>query len=455
MVVSTPKTKRNPARLTAAVVLASCVGGAAILAASPAVALDGFDGGKTYSFNPSTGIFKTDTEGSALDGAIFEITVATDSVIRVGAFGAFDRIDPATWAFDSVNAHPDMTWDEYVAWQINEHNVEIEENRPAYDVLIAQRDAIDPIAAQAAIDAYDAAVAEAAPFKDAYDAAAAAATAHADEMAMLEALGADRTQEQTDRLAVLMGTWGDVQAARDDALAVYQPYGQAVSDLSAANAQGIEDLTALPEIEATIATFGDMTPWTTDSHGVDQGAFDTAMAAWKAQNNPKVARSLAQAACNTLYGLPLAPVGSTPGEFGGTEYTYLVASCDGAASAPIGSVIRSLTEIQAPEGFVLDGTTYVVRQTGETTLSWGDETLSIRDASLHVTNERIEEQPVEPEEPPVTPEEPPVTPEQPKPETPTLAQTGADGSSAVALGGIAALLAATGAALAFRRRTAE
>lgn len=447
---NTQNRKTRPARL-AAVTLASCLGvGAVAFGTAPAMALDGFEGGKTYSFNPSTGIFKTDVEGTALDGAVFEISVATDQVYRVGAFGAYDRINPATWGVDSVSAHPDMTWDEYVAWMVDEHNTEVEGNRPAYDALVAQRDAIDPVAAQAAIDAYDAAVVTAQPLKDAYGTAAAAATAHADEMTMLEALGADRTQEQTDRLAVLLGTWGDVQTARDDTLAIYQPYGQAVSDLSAANAQGIEDLAALPEIEAAIATFGDMTPWTTDSHGVDQAAFDVAMAAWKVENDPNVARSLAQAECNTLYGLPLTPIGSTPGEFGGTNYTYRIASCDGVASAPIGSVIRSLTEVEAPEGYVLDGTTYFVTQTSETSLSWGGESLSIRDASLHVVNERVEEPPVTPEEPPVAPEVP-VTPEEPKQET--LATTGSD--APIALAGVAGLLAAAGGALTFlRRRTA-
>lgn len=461
MVVNTArksKSKPKAGRRFGVAVLASCIGAGTILAAAPsAFALDGWDM-KSVPQNPSVSISKTDAEtGAPLSGAVFEVTVRNPHSLFIGIGGAYDLVDPATYSFTTASEHAKLTWEEYRDREIERHNATIAADLPRYNALIAQRDAIDPVAAQAAIDAYNEAVAEAAPYQAAYDAARAAADAHAAEMTELEALGASRTPEQTARLAVLMGEWAGVQAARDDALAAYQPFGQAVSDLSAANAQGINDLAALPGILAELAAFPDMTVWTADENGVDQADFEARSAAWHAVNDTRVAASTAQAACNETWGVPTTPI-----RVEGLTQTYLIATCEGVGSLPVGSIPEgNIVEVTAPDGYVLDGTVFTAQRYSEATFRFRDANVSVFGGVMSFTNvaEPPVEPPVEPEEPetPVKPEEP-KTPEKPEtPKTPeTLAYTGSDANGALAAGGIAAaLLAAGGALFAFRRRTAS
>lgn len=454
MVVNTArksKSKPKAGRRFGVAVLASCIGAGTILAAAPsAFALDGQDT-KSANFNANVSISKTDAEtGAPLSGAVFRVEVRNPSKFYVAPFGFYDLVDPSTWTFGSAADVPYMTTDEFVQYKVDRHNAALTPYQSEIDALVAQvLDASTIAAHEATVAEWQAAVDAAAPFNAASAAANAERQRLADEIIALQDAGQPVPVE-------LAQAHADAQAAQDAALAAAAPYNDAVDALAggAQVARAALDASTAAQSELNTRFPTGYTAWTLTDNAVDTAAFEASMPAWIAEGDALRAAGLAQAECNAQWGVSTAPT-----DLGGGVYQYDIATCDGVATLPIGSTPVAITEIAAPEGYVLDGTRYETPRVSEVGFIFNGGEFTTRDGVLPVTNQAEPpvdppvDPPVEPPvEPPVTPEEP-KTPEQPKAEE--LAYTGSD-TNVGALAGIAGLLALAGGALfAFRRRTAS
>lgn len=452
--MKTQKTKA--ARVVLGTVLASCIGGAALLGASPAMA-----GGADQS--PATlSISKTDSEtGAPLDGAVFRVTGR--AMTGLYWYDAIARFDPATYTFDTAAGLPRPTLDSVVADAIQHHNDGIVGNQAMIDGFLAQ--VLDPAAVathEATIAEWQTAVDEATPYNDAVSAAVAERQRLANEILAIQQSGGTPD-------AALVAAWQAAQDAQTAAIAVAQPYRDAVTALAsgASNAQSAITASMDAQRELRKRFPGGYTLWTDTDNGVNAAGLQAGLDSWNATTGAGAIASASQMDCNAEWGVPTAPTVNADG-----SYSWLVAVCGGVGTLPLGVQPTSIQETVAPEGYVLDDTVYPLAYTGGYNLDFrGTEYQT--DARLGFTNVAEDVPPNEPEEPPVTPPvEPPVSPTTPPPTEPpvtpptppvvqekpveTLAYTGSDTSGALVAGGIAAaLLAAGGTLFAFRRRTAE
>lgn len=439
--------KTRTARI-GAVVLASCVGAGALFAASPAMALDGWDG-KGTGYNPLISVSKTDSEtGAPLSGTIFTVETKNPSAWYTAPGSYFDRVDPAAWSFDSAAAIPDTTVEEFVDFYIAAHNTGLAENQGIIDSLLAQILPADEIAVhEATVAEYEAARAAHEPFAEASRVVNAERQRLADEIIALQ----NANQPVPIELAQ---AHADAQQALADAIAAGQPTYAVVASLQAgANAaRAALDASESAQRELNMKFPGGYLPWTPDNHGVDTTDFEAKMPAWIESQNAIRAAGVAQAACNAEWGVPTAPT-LVSGEGVTAIYSYEVATCDGVGYLPPGTTPVSVTETRASEGYILDGTRHETPATSAYTFDFNGVELPFRDGVMQIENDPVEppvDPPIEPPvEPPVTP---PVAPPAPQE---TLATTGSDASNAPAIAGIAALLAAAGGAVhLFRRRSA-
>lgn len=445
------KTLTKAPRIVLGAVLASCVGGAALLGAAPTFAADGQDS-KSANFNAHVSVSKTDAEtGAPLSGAVFRVEVRNPSKFYVAPGGYYDIVDPSTWTFASAADVPYMTTEEFVAFKVDKHNAALAPYQAEIDALVAQ--VLDPATIathEATVAEWQAAVDAAAPFNAASAAANAERQRLADEIIALQNAGEPVPVE-------LAQAHADAQAAQDAALAAAAPYNDAVDALAggAQVARAALDASTAAQSELNTRFPGGYLPWTLTDNAVDTTAFEASMPAWIAAGDALRAAGLAQAECNARWGVSTAPT-----DLGGGVYAYDIASCEGVATLPAGSTPVAVTEIVSPEGYVLDGTRYETPMVSEGRFSFDGATFSTRSAVLPIANEA--QPPVEPPvEPPVTPPvTPPTTPpvvEQPAtPKTPeTLAYTGSESPVGLVAGALA-LLAAGGAGItvALRRRRA-
>ena len=437
-------TTKRTARI-GAVVLASCVGAGALFAASPALALDGLDI-KGVGYTPHVSISKTDAEtGEKLDGAVFRVEVMNPDRFFTGPLGYYDRVDPSTWTFASAADIPYTTVEEVIQYEIDRHNAGLAANQTMIDALLAKILPADVVAAhEATVAEWQSAVDAAAPFSEAVSAANAERQRLADEIIALQNAG----QPVPIGLAQ---AHADAQQAQADAIAAAQPYRDAVDALAggAQQARSALDASAAAQRELNAKFPGGYLPWTVDNHGVNTADFENALLAWIEGDDALRAAGLAQAACNAQWGVSTAPT-----DLGGGVFAYDIATCDGVATLPIGSYPLAVTEVVAPEGYVLDDTRYETPPTSESTFEFNGERISYRDGVLQITNEPVEPLVEPPVEPPVTPPaEPPVETPPAPPETPEkLAVTGGSGAPIGILAAAGGLLAAGAGALALRNR---
>lgn len=441
------KTQKKAPRIVLGAVLATCVGGAALLAASPASAAGGAE------WNKFIQIAKSSAEtGAPLSGAVFRVEVSNPDRFYTGLGGeSFDEVDPSTWSFASAADHPPLTVAEYIQNGIDRHNAGITGNQAVIDGYLAQ--VLDPAIVathEATIAEWQAAVDAAAPYNEASAAANTERQRLAEEILATQAQGGSPSVELVEAHAA-------AQQAQTDAIAAAAPYNDAVAALAGGAQQARSALDASNAAQAELDTRfpGGYLPWAIDNHGVNTAAFEASQPAWADAEAVKVAAGLAQAACNAEWGVSTEPT-LVSGSGAGAVYSYEIATCDGVATLPIGSYAHSITEITAPEGYILDDTRYEVIQTSESGFTFNGGTFDTRGAVLPITNEPVTppvEPPTPPVAPPVTPPAPPVTPEKPVAEE--LAYTGSDANVA-GIAGLAGLLALAGGALTlFRRRMAE
>lgn len=437
----TPTARKRTTRLAAAgLATAVAFTGAAFgIAASPASAAGGSE------WNKFIQIAKSSAEtGAPLSGAVFRVEVSNPDRFYTSPGGqSFDEVDPASWSFASAADHPPLTVDGFIQNGIDSHNAAIAQNQAVIDGFLA--DVLDPAtvaAHEATLAEHQATVDAHAPFAEAIATANAERQRLADEITALQDAGEPVPQELADAHAA-------AQQAQADAIAAGQPTADALAATQAATQAANVALDASNAAQAELNTRfpGGYLPWTTDNHGVNTTAFEASQPAWAAAEQVKVDAGLAQAECNAQWGVSVEPT-LVSGSGASAIYSYDIATCNGVATLPIGSYAHAITEIAAPEGYMLAGLRYEVVQTSEAGFTFNGGTFDTRGAVLPITNDKVP-----PVEPPVTPPTtPPVTPEKPVEQ---LAMTGGDSTAAWSIGGIAAVLLAAGSALSiFRRHTA-
>lgn len=447
MVGMTPKTKRNPARLTAAVVLASCVGaGAAAFGAAPA-----FADAPVPQYGAVIGVQKVDGATSApLAGATLTVCapVSTADVDRTNGDLATQR--------DRYQAIADETSFEVYQEGLYELIEYYAERLAHYEATLLDDATLqnwnDLLAAH-----YDATIA-AQPYNDAIASANTERQRLADEILVLQEAGEPVPVELATEHAA-------AQQAQTDAIAAAQPYNDAVqvahdTALGATEAISSHNEAAL-NLELTRVS----------AEGA-QTAYENAASTWDSSRHDTFTEM-----AERMQRMIDEQGNLSPFVVDDMNCFTMTTGADGTIFVPISTEggYYTVTEVVAPEGYKLfEGTVTVTIERGgsyedgkfthsysqssdDGTLTPGDDvtlggTGETGGVALDATfsNEKISEEPPTPVEPPVEPEVP-VTPEEPKPET--LATTGSD--APIALAGVAGLIAAAGGALTlFRRRTA-
>lgn len=334
-------------------------------------------------WNKYVALSKSDAAtGAPLDGAVFRVEVTNPSQFWTSPNGRhFDVVDPSTWTFTSAAEHPPMTVDEYVQFEIDQHNAGITANQAAIDALLTQ--VLDPatVAAQeATLAEHQAALDAAAPDAEAIATANAERQRLADEILTIQAEGGSPSVELVEAHAA-------AQQAQADAIAAGQPTADALATTQAATQAANVALDAHHAAMAELGTRfpGGYLPWAIEDHGVNTAAFEASQPAWADAEAVKTAAGLAQAACNAEWGVSTEPT-LVSGSGASAIYSYDISTCDGAATLLIGSYAHAITEVTAPEGYVLGGSCYEVVQTSGSNFTFNGGTFDTRGATLPIVN---------------------------------------------------------------------
>lgn len=443
------KSKSKSASRVAAITLASCLGGAAILAASPAFA----GGAGVFSGNLAS-INKTDPSGAPLAGAALELcTSPYDSEGDVDGTGGgtlagwqavFQKQATATAqpaAIAAAQEKVDVT-------QAKVDAAQAEFDAVAGDLLTdAQRDA-----AQAAIDAYAPLKVEQDRLNSVADAAHATWQATVREVLALREAGQPIPFELATReLAeqTVAQTASETASAYRDATLAEADAARAGTNALAQDAAAKAAQTKLTDAQSVLVSAQNALAYASGD------GFDGSLSAMWQDRADRVG---AQIAANSAAGVAVVRTVDTD-----TLVCWQgISGADGTISLPLESPFNvTVEEIAAPAGFekidgrIAPGTGAFTK--GGMTLGGGADGGNIENYSLVNQPTPPVEPPVEPPvTPPVEPPTPPVAPPvQPPAQPETIAYTGGS-VDGVALGGIAALLAGAGAAITTiaRRRSA-
>ena len=485
--------KKLVAAAAAGVVLAS----SGALAAAPAFAwTDNVETHKGLVLPSQISLSKTDAAtGAPLDGAVFEVPImrpgstyvgigwdeGTTDMRGVASIGARTSDPWSTWNLAPITVS-DPDEDAWVAEQVRRANLAADARDAARAEALAPFADFDANAARGAVAAWNAF--RAAHNLDALESDASAKDSErqrlADEIIALQNAGQPVPAELVAEHATAREAAEAAAQAVADALAQTDASGQTGTALREAATSAAQRLAAyeaaVANVDATLPVIARIT-----ADDVDRSAFRNTSAAFLESYNAQISNWLAQETCNEKYGVPTTPI-DTVNDAGITWDMFRVATCDGVAYLPVGAIrAQSITEVGAPEGYVLDSTVHEIALKGEGRFGFdGTEVKVTSDGQtqavrFNLTNERAPE----PEVPPVTPTPTPPAPEVPTPTpsaptptptasatpTPTpsasakpsgtLAYTGGSAEPAIwagVIGGIAAL--AGGALLLARRKRA-
>lgn len=472
--------KKLIAAAAAGVVLASC----GALAAAPAFAwTDNVQTHKGLVLPSQISLSKTDAAtGAPLDGAVFEVPImrpgstyvgigwdeGTTDMRGVASIGARTSDPWSTWNLAPITVS-DPDEDAWVAEQVRRANLAADARDAARAEALAPFADFDANAARGAVAAWNAF--RAAHNLDALESDASAKDSErqrlADEIIALQDAGQPVPAELVAEHATAREAAEAAAQAVADALAQTDASGQTGTALREAAASAAQRLAAyeaaVANVDATLPVIARIT-----ADDVDRTAYRTTSAAFLASANAQISNWLAQETCNERYGVPTTPVASDA-----TWDTFRVATCDGVAYLPVGAIrAESITEVEAPEGYIRDSTVHEIALKGEGRFGFDGETVRVTSdgqtqaVRFNLANERApkpEVPPVTPTPTPPAPVEPSPTPSAPAP-TPTpsasakpmtLAYTGGSAEPAIwagVIGGIAAL--AGGALLLARRKRA-